>query len=137
MSWRYVLEMANGVWTIVSIWLVVFLAYHLVKVGAQRRVWKYGLNLPLSIQLAVGIWIVCIGVLVTRAVVWVSRFSNDGFIELKEIETVSFVLGTLVGLAGFMCILRVVTKPMLGHWPWVSALACCAIYIGWSLVRLV
>jgi len=136
MDWRYILEMANGIWTIVSVWLVIFLAYHLIMVSAQRRIWRRGLKIPLSIQLAIGIWIVCIGVLVTRAVVWVSRFSNDSFIELRGIETVSFVCGTLIGLAGFMCILRVITRPMLGQWPWLSAMGCCVIYVIWSVIRI-
>lgn len=136
MSWRYVLEMANGVWTIVSIWLVIFLAYHLHRVGIYRRGFDSRDDDNGSLQLAIGIWIVAIGVLVTRMVVWASRFSNDGFIELKQLETTSFVCGTIIGLIGFLCILRIVTKQMMGDWPWISALVCCTIYVGWSLIRL-
>jgi hypothetical protein len=133
MDWRYVLEMANGVWTIVSIWLFVFLAYHLKIVGVRHQGAKNGDG---GVQLAIGIWIVCVGVLTTRMVVWASRFSNDGFIQLKQIETITFVTGTIIGLIGFLCILRVVTMAMLGHWPWLSALACCAVYIAWSVIRI-
>jgi len=137
MDWRHVLEIGNGLWTIVSAYLVVFLAYHLFVVGAQRRIKVSGwLTLPLSMQLAVGTWIACAGVLMTRAVVWTARYSNDGFLQLDDIETTFFSLGVFVGLAGFLCILRVTTRPMLGHWPWVSCIVCCSFYLLWAVLRL-
>lgn len=137
MEWRHVLEIGNGLWTIVSVYLVIFLAWHLFIVGAQRRIKVMGwLNLPLSMQLAVGTWIACGGVLITRAVVWGARYTNDGFLQLENGETALFALGILVGLVGFLCILRVTTKPMLGHWPWVSCLTCCAFYLLWALLRI-
>jgi hypothetical protein len=137
MQWRHALEIGNGLWTIVAAYLVVFIAYHLIVVGAQRRL-KIGdwLNLPLSMQLAFGTWVAGVGVLMTRAVVWTARYSNDGFLQLDDIETAVFSLGIFVGLAGFLCILRVATKPVLGHWPWVSCLTCCSFYLLWSLARI-
>ena len=137
MDWRFALEIGNGLFSIVSLFLFVFLAYHMIKVGAQRRVLQKGLfHLPTSVQLAVGIWVSSLGMLGTRAIPWASRFMNDGYIQLRYIEQIVFVIFTFVGLAGFMCILRVATRPMLGHWPWVLCLACCVIYLSWTLVRL-
>jgi len=135
-GWRNVLEIGNGLWTIISFYLVVFLAYHLVKVGAQRKVWRKH-RVPLSIQLAVSVWIAALGVLVTRSLVWALRFVGGGELEMKSIETATFSLGIFIGLTGFMCILRVATRPMLGQWPWVSALGACCAYLIWSVLRLV
>lgn len=136
MEWRYVLEIGNGVWTIVSLYLVVFLAYHLIVVGIQREI-EIGdwIKLPLSMQLGVGMWIAALGVLISRATVTVARYSNEGFIQFDYGETLSFALGIFIGLLGFMCILRVATRPMLGHWPWVSCLACCAFYVMWAMMK--
>lgn len=129
-EWRHVLEIGNGLWTIVSGYLVVFLAYHLTVITVQRKLWmKSWINLPLSVQLAVGTWVASIGVLMTRIVVFLSRATNDGYLAFDDDQTVVFIAGIFVGLGGFLCILRVSTKPMLGHWPWVSCLVCCAFYL--------
>jgi hypothetical protein len=134
MDWRHVLEIGNGLISIVSIYLVVFLAYHLIKVGVQRRA-QIG-HLPASMQIALGIWVTFVGVLMTRVVPWASRFTNDGYIDLKSIETMVFSIGVFVTLIGAMCVLRITTRPMIGHWPWVSCLCWCVIYLSWTLVRL-
>lgn len=136
LEWRHQLEIANGVWTIVSAYLVVFLVYHLIKVGRQRRVWRRWGSLPLSIQLAIGVLIGSCGVVVTRSVTWWSRYSNGGYIELRNFDTAGYWFGTILGVVGFMCILRVSTKPMLGHAPWIAALISCGAYVLWSLIRL-
>jgi hypothetical protein len=137
LEWRYLLEMANGLWTIILFYIVVFLAYHLVKVGVQRRLfWRGWIHQPTSVQLAVGVWVASIGVLGTRYVTWYSRYENDGHISMTSFDTGSFVLCTVIGAAGFMCILRVITKPVLGHWPWVTAMLWCLIYLAWTISRL-
>lgn len=137
LEWRYLFEIGNGLWSIVLVHLVVFLAYHLVKVGFQRRLRVSGwLSLPLSMQLAVGVWVASLGLLITRFVIWISRYTNHGTLSPGEGDGTAFFFGTVIGLVGFMCILRVATKPMLGHAPWVSAMFWSAVYLAWTMVRL-
>jgi|SRR5579859_2052551 len=134
MEWTYLLEVGNGLWAIVSAYLVVFLAYHLIVVAGQRKVaWR---EWPLSMQLAAGVWIAVFGVLTTRSVVWSSRYANDSYLLLTPLGSVVFGLGVFAGLVGFLCILRVATKPMLGHWPWISCLICCSFYLLWASVHI-
>jgi hypothetical protein len=137
LDWRFALEIGNGLFSIVCLFLTVFLAYHLLKVGVQRRIWRKGLfDLPLSMQLAVGFWVCSFGVFISRVIPWASRFANDGHIQLRALEQAGFVMGTFIGLTGFFCVLRVVTRPMLGQWPWILCLFCCVTYLTWTLVRL-
>lgn len=139
MKWtdsRHLLEMGNGVWAIVCVYLVVFLIYHITKVGLQRRIWRKWKSPPLSIQLAIGVWIASTGIAGTRAVTWWSRYSHEGNIDMHDFDTAAYVLFTVIGVIGFMCILRVSTRPMLGHTPWIACLITCAAYIAWSLIRL-
>lgn len=136
-EWRYVLEIGNGLWTIVCGYLAVFLGYHLLVVVQQRKLWsKPWATLPMSVQLAVGTWVSCLGVLLTRLVIFGSRVLNDGFLAMTSNETAVFAGGIFIGLAGFLCILRVATRPILGHWPWISCLICCAFYLLWETLRV-
>lgn len=114
-----VLRISNGELFIVTAWLSVFLAYHLVKVGAQRRVWR-GMSwrkLPMSMQLAVALLTVSIAVTVMSS------------------ELVA-PAGHVLGVIGFLCALRVVTKPMLGSWPWFGAVGCGILYAIVSVILL-
>lgn len=124
--------MANGVWAIVALWLTVFLIYHLVVVGFQRSIKLSRIfNLPLSMQLAVGTLVVSVAIFITRFIIWISRHSNNGVLSLQATDTVAFISGTVLGIIGFLCILRTVTRPILGHWPWIGALVNAAIYVVW------
>lgn len=138
LDYRHYLEIANGLWMIIAFWLIVFLAYHIIVVGKQRHIHgKKWIDLPLSMQLAVAVWFSSVGICTTRIIIWWSRFQNDGYVEMQSFDTFGFLIGTMIGLAGFLCLLRVVTRPMLGDWPWTSALTCCALYILWSVERLI
>lgn len=134
----HLLTVGGGLWLIVSAYLVVFLAYHIIKVGMQRRLRpRRWLEMPLSMQIAVGIWVAKVGVLVILLAM--SRVWIGGTVHFEESSVaVGFMaFGLFLGLAGFLCILRVSTRPMLGHWPWVSCLICCSFYLLWSALRLV
>lgn len=128
------LELSNGLWTIVSVSLVIFLSYHLIKVSILRkitfRMWFF--RLPLSMQLALGILIVALGIAMRSGQVWVDRLLHAGELS-PSFGTHTFVFGTLVAVTGFMCILRVLTRPMLGNWPWVvTTLVMVAYILFWA-----
>lgn len=127
------LELGNGLWTITCAWLMVFLAYHLIKVSRLRRVglgrWLF--RLPLSMQLALGVLVACVGIVIRTGQVWLDRMLNGGALSgAVMFSTFWFVAGTLIAVTGFMCILRVATRPMLGNWPWVGAAFCMLVYIA-------
>lgn len=137
LDWHNILEVANGVWAIVALWLTVFLIYHLLLVKSQRSIsWSRMFNLPLSMQLAVGTLVVSSAIFITRTIIWLSRHANNGLLSLQATDTIAFVSGTVLGIIGFLCILRTVTRPLLGHWPWIGALLNAAAYVLWWLFTL-
>lgn len=132
LGWNEAAEMANGVWAILALWLSIFLTHHLVTVWRQRRLpWTRFVKLPLSMQLAIGMLVVTLAILITRSIVWWQRFTHDGVLNDRATATATFLVGTGIGIVGLLCILRTVSRPLLGHWPWLSALASVAVYFLW------
>lgn len=136
-SWRNILEAGNGVWALTALWLTVFLIYHLLIVRMQRKIkWTKILQLPLSMQLALGMLVVSISILTTRGIIWYSRYTNNSTFAPQATDTTVYVLGTILGVIGFLCILRTVTRPILGHWPWVGSLLTSGAYLIWWALKL-
>jgi hypothetical protein len=133
MNFADALEAANGVWALLALWLSVFMVYHLVVVRMQRRIkWKrFITGLPLSMQVAVGTLVIALAVFMTRVVIWWARYRHNGELDLMMPETRIYLSGTALGAVGFLCILRAVSRPVFGHWPWAAALASSAAYLVW------
>lgn len=130
MKWQNILEMGNGVWAIVALWLIIFLTYHLLKVFFLRWPRRGIFDQPQSVKLAVGVYVVAWAILITRGVIWWGRSSNGGKLTDLEANGVNiYTAGVALGIVGFLCILRTVTRPNFGHWPWLAALFTVFIYI--------
>jgi len=128
-GWHYILEFCNGVLAIAAAWSVVFLAYHVVKVGGQRRVrsWR---KLPQALQLAVAVLAIAWGTF-GIAVIWAVRYRHGGALVLGDFDAVVVSFFRLVLIGGFLCALRVITVPMRWRWPWLGAIASAALYLVW------
>lgn len=131
-GWNQASEMSNGVWAILAFWLSIFLTHHLVMVWRSHHFrWKSFINLPLSMQLAIGMLVVTIAILINQTAVWYARHTNFGVFSEQASSSVIFLVGKTVGIVGLLCILRTVSKPALGNWPWLSALASVGVYLIW------
>ncbi len=132
------LEAGNGLWAILALWLAVFLVFHILVVRVQRKVnWaRFFFKLPLSMQLAMGLLGAAGAVFMTRAVLWWSRYKHAGDLDLLMPEVWVYGAGIGLGIVSFLCILRTVSHPAFGHWPWLAALASCFVYGGWWVARL-
>lgn len=132
LGWNEAAEMANGVWSILAFWLSIFLTHHLFIVWRQRRipVTRF-VKLPLSMQLAMGMLVVTLAIFITRSIVWWQRYSHNGVLNDHATATLAFLVGTGIGIIGLLVILRTVSKPIHGHWPWLSALASVIAYFTW------
>jgi hypothetical protein len=135
MTFGDLLEGGNGLWAVVALWLSVFMVYHVLIVRMQRQIpWRkmlFNFKVPLSIQVALGILAVAVAIFSTRYVLWSARYfhSIDG--DLMMPHSAVYAAGTALGIVGFLCILRSVSQPTFGHWPWVGALISITVYAIW------
>jgi hypothetical protein len=132
------LEAGNGVWAVLALWLSIFMAFHVLMVRVQRHIkWHrllFNFHLPLSIQIAIGTLAVSVSIAMTRAVLWWSRYKHDGHLDLLMPESGFYLAGTVLGIVGFLCILRTVSQPVFGQWPWVGATLSAGAYVLWWVV---
>lgn len=126
------LEIFNGSWAILSLYAVIFLLYHLSHIGSQRDVgmrhWMFG-NIPQSMQLALAILAVSAGVFISRAPIWYWRMVTGGDFASFDITRGFLTFGAGLGCVGFMCLIRVVTRPMTSGWPPLLAAASVVAYV--------
>lgn len=136
-GWEYLLEVGNGELAIMTGWLSVFLVYHVVKVGSQRGAWSLRAwrKLPQSMQLAISFLAVTLAAFITAVVIWSSRYTN-GILVVRGIDSIVISVARILSVIGFLCALRVVTRPMRGQWPWLGAIGCGLAYLAWSVARL-
>jgi hypothetical protein len=131
-----VLELANGEWVIVCLCLLAFLIYYLLHVGRAYKLLtvRRVIRLPMGMRLAIGIAVVCVGMISRSAPIWYDRFTHDGVLTSISMMEKALLIGTAISITGFCCIMRVVTRPMLGNWPWMLTLALMTGY--WLLWML-
>ncbi len=134
-GWQYLLEIGNGVLAIATAWSTAFLLYHVTKVSRQRRI-KSWRNLPQALQLAVAILTIALSTCGVAVVIWASRYRNNSSLSLEGIDTIVISLLRVVLVGGFLCALRIITRPMRWRWPWLGAIGCGAAYLLWSAARL-
>lgn len=132
MNFGAVLEAGNGAWAILALWLSIFMFYHVAAVWMQRGIsWRRLITgLPLSMQVAVGTLVVAVAVCETRGALWWSRYQHNGDLDPLMPESWLYLSGTALGIVGFLCILRAVSQPIFGQWPWVAALCSTAAYLA-------
>lgn len=131
------LEIMNGNWAILATFTAVYVSYHLIDVAHRRGVTlqKWFTDLPQSMQLAVAFLTVSVGVIFSRAPVWFWRFMTDGD-PLKFSAGIKMLLtiGAALGCFGYICAIRVITRPMRSHWPWITAALCAVLYTVGTLI---
>jgi hypothetical protein len=135
MTFSDILEAGNGVWAVLALWLTGFMVFHVLMIRMQRRIrWErlvFNFSLPLSVQIALGVLAVAGAIFLTRAAVWWARYKHSGEIDMLMPELAVYAGGVVLGIVGFLCILRTVSQPTFGHWPWVGALVSAVAYVGW------
>lgn len=137
-GWQYLLEVGNGELAIITCWTMIFLVYHVAKIGHMRRVWsvRRWRDFPQALQLAIAFLAVATATFCVAAVIWLSRYQNESYLVVRGLDTIVISISRVLSVAGFLCALRVITRPMLLRWPWLGALGCGVLYLIWSVARL-
>lgn len=125
------LEAFSATWTILAAFCVVFLVVHLYSVGTHKHISlrRWLCWLPIGMQMAVAMLVIGTAEVITRGSVWFWRATTGG--DPARLVDFGFFLagGATLGCVGFLCLLRVVTKPF-GRWPVLVAILTMAGYLA-------
>jgi hypothetical protein len=133
------LETSNGVWSIITAFVVFFLVLHLVTCSrsAQRGAlgWLWGaFRMSQAMQLAAATMVVLCGVLVSRAPIWL-WYAMGAPRPLPSPFLVCIAVGALVGSVGGLWMLRIITRPR-GPWPVLLTLMVLIGYLAFTVVAV-
>lgn len=121
----------NGSVLILALYCVVFLALHLWATGVRSHMtWRRWLfRTPLGMQIAVAVSVICVGEVFTRGAIWVWRYLLAGDPGRLGQQRIMLGLGALILAAGFLCVLRVISRPF-GAWPITAAVLTVLAYLA-------
>jgi hypothetical protein len=121
------LELINGAWAIVSLWLV-FMMVRYFMINLYEGGWERP-----SVQLSKGLALLFFGEAVTRGWVWYARAAHrDGAETAWMFTSTWLILFSLVALAGAICTARVVSPERWGHWRWGMPTIMAVAMVLWS-----
>jgi hypothetical protein len=134
---NFILEQINGAAALLTFCLLVFLSFYLwdwrvYKRPARLRTLLTGL--PPALALASIIYLETLGTLITRATVWGWRLSTRGTVPFTYLETSFLLLGAFMTSAGILLMIRLLTSPRFGGWPWKIAALISGGYVTTSVV---
>lgn len=134
---NFILEQANGSTSILSFSLLVFLTFYLWDWLHYKNmnVWTaLFVGLPPAIALALVLYLEKIGTLMTRAVVWAWRMAGAAK-PFTEIETDFLLGGALLTALGLLLMIRLLTMPRFGNWPWLASAGLTIAYLTVNTIR--
>lgn len=129
---NFILEQVNGVISLLTLSLLGFLTFYLWDWLNYRRTTParaIARGLPLAIALASLLLLDKLGTLVVRATVWSWRTSTEGKVPFTETETIFLLLGASIISASLLLLVRLLTRPRFGDWPWVASPVVAAVYV--------
>jgi hypothetical protein len=133
---NFILEQANGSTSILTFALLVFLTFYLWDWLRYKKMnlWTaLFVGLPPAIALAVILYLEKIGTLMTRSVVWVWRMGG-GKTPFTETETIFLLGGAVLTALGLLLMIRLLTSPRFGAWPWLASAGAAIAYLAVNTV---
>ncbi len=119
------LEEVNGAWAILGLALFVTLAIYFVKEWRRNRLtlkkWLAH-GLPPHLSLVVALMTYVAGSASMRGALWYWRHQVNTSVPAPALVNNSVVLAaSLTAAVGMLCMMRVISREWVGHWPWISA----------------
>lgn len=134
---NFLLESINGVILLqAACLLLVLVAYLLSELGKNRKQsrWENFLR-SRGMALAAALIIQESGVMFTRGTIFAWRKLWDGEAAmLGRIDYMFIVLGTCMSAIGLIWLTKILSRPMFGHWPWVTTTMLSLAYVAWAVV---
>lgn len=121
MSSGFLLELLNGNWGIAAAALTIICGIYLSHESIARRIpiWDRS-RMTLGMRVSVGLFFLSAGIAIRSAEVYLWR--RFGGSDLSELNQPVLVIGSALALIGFLCCIRVISRPLYGNWPWVGTL---------------
>lgn len=129
MELNFFLQVANGAIAMLTFFLLFFLFVYL-HYDIRRDGFKFKTFFLMSTaaSLVVTIAIEKLGTFFTRLAVWIWR-GHGGVDAFSTTENALFVLGAMLTAFGLVLMIRVLSRPRFGDWPWMFSVTMAAIYV--------
>lgn len=121
------LESANAPWFLLDVMLSIFMCWYIVTYYDNShgysifRAWREG-ELSDALHLAIPLFVIHSGSAMVRGWAWALRYTVNRHREFPLDGTMAWLLiGTLIVVAGMVCLIRIITVARLGRWPWIVA----------------
>lgn len=118
---NFILEQINGAAALLTFCLLVFLTFYLWDWRVYKRPAKLRtllVGLPPALALTCVIYLETLGTLITRATVWGWRLSTRGTAPFTSAQLAFLLLGACMTSAAILLMIRLLTSPRFGGWPW-------------------
>lgn len=125
---NFTLEVINGSISILTYFVLLFLGYYLItELGLKRFTWKNLFIISTAIGLAFSLFIEQLGSFLTRMIIWFWRMAGAN-VPFTPTQNGMLVLGAAITMVGLIMMIRVLSRPRFGEWPWVIATAIVVSY---------
>lgn len=125
---NFILEVTNGVISILLVCLLVWLIAHLRAEFSQRALtWKIALFGMPSVTIVVALLFENFGTATSRIVIWMWRIGG-GSLPFTWVQSSLLITASLLTASGLLWIIAILSKPRYGEWPWRASAALAASY---------
>jgi len=126
-----ILEIQNGDWGIAAAALAVICGFYLAHETVARKAWgwTWRQRWTQGMRNAVAIGTMAMGVAIRSAAAWAWRNSGG---DLKDLSQTWLLIGGVIAVVGFLCVIREISKPLYGNAPWLWTLAAMVVFTLFS-----
>lgn len=126
---NFTLELINGSIAILSFFLLFFLTTYLVSdIKREGFSFKTFFWMSTAASLVVSLFIEKTGTFATRTVIWLWR-TNGGGVVFDQTQDFFLIFGSLLTTAGLVMMIRVLSRPRFGNWPWMVSTIVAIDYV--------
>jgi hypothetical protein len=126
-----ILEQVNGSVSILTFFFLCWCTHYLWDYLAYRKfsMRSVFVGLPPAIALAMVLYLENTGTLLTRTTVWFWRFTSSGEQPFTDTQMGFLLAGAFLTAVGLLLMIRLLSRPRFGEWPWVASAAVCWAYV--------
>jgi hypothetical protein len=129
---NFILEQANGSTSVLTFALLVFLTFYLcdwLHYKKMNFLAAFFVGLPPAIALASILYLEKVGTLMTRLVALVWRMTGGGKTPFTLVQTYFLLAGAIVTAIGLLLMIRLLTMPRFGNWPWLVSAGLAGVFL--------